>query len=290
MAGVRLALVVSLVLVGACSSAPTAVPAAAAPPGDSEAPTPLAVSLEQGRSFAARHLIEVVIRNIAAQPVPIQETGLDSPLFVRLPRTPREVVLAPGARVDLPIEYGAALCDAAPAGSAVQLRIDESGQSRDLLLELPDPEPLLARLHVQECTQQAIAAAVTVEFGPTWERTGDTTMVGSLVLRRRSSAEPVSVSQIAGTVVFSLRVVPERLPPLLELPPESAVAELPIEVTAARCDTHALVESKRSFLFPVWVTVGEFLEQPLTIEAEGDARRLLDELLLACLAAAPAAP
>jgi hypothetical protein len=56
-----------------------------------------------------------------------------------------------------------------------------------------------------------------------------------------------------------------------------------VVVYAARCDPHALIEYKRTFTLSAWVRVGGDEPVRVDVEAEGDAHRVLEELLAACL-------
>ncbi|MPZ87856.1 MAG: hypothetical protein GEU81_07230 [Nitriliruptorales bacterium] len=92
----------------------------------------------------------------------------------------------------------------------------------------------------------------------------------------------MTVVDVGGTVIFTIRTVSELPKPLLRLDPATESAEIPVEISASRCDAHALTESKKSFVFPMWVSLGEAPEQYLEIEPEGDSRRLLEQLLDEC--------
>ena len=59
-----------------------------------------------------------------------------------------------------------------------------------------------------------------------------------------------------------------------------------VTVKAARCEPHALAESKKTWRFPVWVVVGDEPEPYLEMEPQGASRRLLDQLMRACEALA----
>ena len=56
-----------------------------------------------------------------------------------------------------------------------------------------------------------------------------------------------------------------------------------IAITAARCDPHALIEDKRTFILTGRVRVGGDEPARADVVADGSARRALHELLTACI-------
>jgi hypothetical protein len=56
-----------------------------------------------------------------------------------------------------------------------------------------------------------------------------------------------------------------------------------IAITASRCDPHALIEYKRTFIFSAYVEVDGGEPVRVDIEATGGARSALEELLRSCI-------
>jgi hypothetical protein len=271
-------LVVPAMLTAGCATGQEPPPAPEAPP----APEGLTATVEQSRSFALRHMLQVVLDNGGSEPVEVTRLQLVADEFEAVPPTVRDAVVEPGRRVSMPIDYGVARCDA-PSSAAPAVVVQVEGA--DVSLPLPNPDELLTRLHASECGQRAVAEAVEIVFGPTWTPSpepDDMVLRGSLIFRRLSPGEEVTLEQMAGTVIFDLRAPPEVSPPLLRLDPGTSEAELAIDVSADRCDPHALIESKRSFLFPLWVSLDGAEPQYVIAEPQGEARRALDELLAQC--------
>ena len=77
--------------------------------------------------------------------------------------------LPAGTPLDLPLLYGAADCASAPGGAVATLTTSRGSRS----LTLSDGG-LLARLHAAECTERALAAAVTVSVDPSVVRRSGT--------------------------------------------------------------------------------------------------------------------
>jgi hypothetical protein len=247
------------------------------------------VSLIQPRYLQTRRMIAVSLRNDGNTPVRFAQFQLDAPLFSRVPPTLRDTTLEPGAQLDIPINYGEAQCDASPDGDTAVITSLRTGGGdlQEVRLPLPAPDSLLQRLHGTECGQLAIKEAVDIDFGPNWERHG-TAARGALLLRRQGSNQPITVVDVGGTVIFTVRPVSPSDAPLFRLDPDTERGDIPIEVTASRCDSHAMAESKKSFVFPLWVRLGDAPEQYLTIEPQDEVRSLLTDLMVECAAAARA--
>jgi hypothetical protein len=257
----------------------------------SEQPSPvdvqLAATLKQYRADQARRVVQVSVANEGAEPVLIDQLQLDAPGFAPIEPTPKDTLLEPGRRVDLPITFGEPRCEDGPpysAGAAtVPMRVAVGdGPAQEVRLELDSPNELLDRLLSGECQQRALSQAMSIEFGPSWEL--DTTedqerLRGSVVLRRLSSRDPLAITSMAGSVIFAVQPVPPQPSPLLTLDPATASAELPVEITAARCDPHALSDSKRTFVFPTWVSIDGGPEQYTTIALSDEGRQRMDELI-----------
>lgn len=64
----------------------------------------------------------------------------------------------------------------------------------------------------------------------------------------------MTVAGISGNVLYTLRAVP---PPPAVLAPDAARLELPVEITLARCEAHALIEAKLRHRFPLWAGAGD---------------------------------
>jgi hypothetical protein len=58
-----------------------------------------------------------------------------------------------------------------------------------------------------------------------------------------------------------------------------------VAVAASRCDAHAVADSKKTFLLPLWLRVGAAEEQYLEVEVTGRGRRLLTDVISDCVAA-----
>jgi hypothetical protein len=98
-----------------------------------------------------------------------------------------------------------------------------------------------------------------------------------------------AVDQVEGNVIFTVGTATgsggaEPAPePVLEVSDDQTSDRVVVVAEASRCDPHALTEYKRTFIFSAWVGVGDEAPLRMDIEAEGEARGALQDLLSACL-------
>ena len=113
-----------------------------------------------------------------------------------------------------------------------------------------------------DCQRQSVEYAAAVAFDPEWTDTtasdGRPAALGTLRLRRRHGSDPVTVTQINGSVLLSIAPVTPAAAGalLLTLAGNAADATLPVILTeSGRCEAHALAESKHTFFLPVALAV-----------------------------------
>lgn len=248
-------------------------------------PTPgsrLTVGIEQSRSAQARHVLEVRLINEGETPLEVTSLQLIDPRFTEVPENPKTTpVQAGGKPIETPIDYGEAVCQEGVSGIAtIAVAVLAEGQEEYLLLFVePAGEEVLARLHDSECRQRAVAEAVTISFGPRWESTARAVARGQIELSRAATDETVAVEQAAGTVIFTLDVLSGHGSDVVVLEDDQDRAMVDVEISAARCDPHALIESKKTYSFPLWVRLGEMPAQFVVLEPTGAARGTFEQLL-----------
>lgn len=244
----------------------------AAPAAPAAAP-PLAVSLEQSRDNENRHLLQVVLDNPGPDAVEVVRLQLRGGGFVDVAPTVREDVLRPGRRLAFPVAYGRADCDRTTPAQVV-LGHREGAALREVVLDVPDDDPLLPRLRRRECDLAALADAAALSFAEhAWERTGRTA-TGRAVVAREQGREPVELASLEGTVVLTLRA--GGLPAVLA---DQDRLGVPVTVHASRCDVHALTESKRSYDFLAAVRRGDGELLTVTVRPGPRGLALLERLL-----------
>ena len=237
------------------------------------APPPLSVSLEQSRDNENRHLLQVVLDNPGPGEVEVVRLQLRGGGFTGVAPTVREDVLRPGRRLAFPVAYGGADCARATPAQVV-LGHREGGELREVVLDVPEDDPLLPRLRRRECDLAELASAAALSFADrAWERTG-LTATGRAVVAREQGREPVELASLEGTVVFTLRA--QGLPAVLAGQEDAVV---PVTVHASRCDVHARTESKRSHDFLAAVRLGDGDLLTVTVKPGPRGLALLERLL-----------
>ncbi|TMR98174.1 hypothetical protein [Nonomuraea basaltis] len=201
------------------------------------------------------HEMQVAVRNTTDTPVHFADVQLVTPSFKTLPPKKTDATFKRTERTDLPIPYGAANCspqglpEVRPATVVAHVRTG-SEQPRKVVFQVPHPDPLLARLLRDECSEFLIKQAATIEFGPEWKLSGKA-MRGNLIVTRRG-AGTVTLNDIGGTTHYI--ATPDRKP-LGVLEAAAQRLETPIELTPGRCDPHAFAEAKKAFLFPLRASI-----------------------------------
>jgi hypothetical protein len=229
--------------------------------GSGAGPVELSAEVRQYRNDVALRRLSVTVTNDGDRPLSISGVRLAAPGFALLPMSDPEVELPPGDRVDLPVPYGEVSCTS-PSGGADQAELRVDG--RRVTVALPDEGGLLQRLRDRDCTQQRVAQALSLQLG-TFARSG-TQLSGALVLTRQGGgAEPVSLTEAGGTIVYTVR--PAGLPAVLQ--PGADRLEVPVVITASRCDGHALSQNSRSAVFTFYVAVGA--AEPVQVPTLADA-------------------
>jgi hypothetical protein len=252
---------VALLALLAAATGCSAEPAAPAPELTAEA--------RQYRADVAHRRLAVALTNEGAEPVTVLSVQLAAPGFEPQAATERVVELAPGARVDLRTQYGAARCDGPPPGPPDLARVTvraPDGSQDELRVVLPPGTGLLERIRTKDCAQRELRAAVDLQLGPTWTRSGER-LVGELVVLRGSGDAPVTVTEPAGHIVFTVRPA-VAASPLVALAPGQRRAEVALTLTPTRCDGHALASNSRASIFGFYISVGgaEPLQTPVTAD------------------------
>lgn len=285
----HLALAVAVLVPAACGQdtddGETAAPRSEA--GGEIAPLPvgavgLRAEVDESRLFATRHQIRLGLANGGAEPVAVATIQLASPRFAPVAPNRRDSVLAPGQDVSMPLDYGAAACtdDEGVAttssalvvvdGQAVQLPLDERSNAA------------LTDLQSDECEAAMVAHVVEVRFDEDWEQTAPGVAQGHVVLTQQAEGSAAALHELRGTVIFTVDTAGED-DPLLAVADGSQRARRPVTVTASRCDPHALIESKKTFVFTAMLALDGGEERPVAFQPEGQSRQVLDALLGSCL-------
>lgn len=217
---------------------------------------------------AAGGRFQVKLQNTGTTPFTVVSTALDSAGFDALPPAARETEFAPGARIDMPTPYGDARCGpdqpAEPAYAALEI-LRPDGTRERVRVPMPSDYNVLTRIHDEECSKLAIAAAVTVELvdlTPVGDG-ADQVLAGELRLTRQPGTGELAITELRGNVLYDV------LPAFgTALPagngPEAPGLGLPITIGPATCATHVLAEIKQPYVYPVWIAIDD--EEPVRLE------------------------
>lgn len=230
-------------------------------------------------------VFQVRLTNTGADDFTVLAVRLESPGFETLAYTPRDTFFSPGETTDLPTPYGAVRCDpgdaADPARAAVRFRL-ASGETGETRIPLESPHGELPKLHAGECDKAFIEESVEIAIAEPIEEAGSgptATASAVVTIDRVATDETVVVSDIRGSVMY--RVMAQRLPVTLEQGTDRAA--LPIEIVPARCDGHALGETKQPYVYPIRIAIGDEFESAYDLPVtKSQQEQLFDFLVRAC--------
>jgi hypothetical protein len=263
------ALAASLVLLGpACGSDDGT--SAGSPPS-----AQLSATATRSSLFDSQRTFRLELSNDGEDAVTVASVQLASPLFAPVPASPRDTRLTPGQRLLLPVPYGESVC---PASGSSALVVEVAGAESELPLA-QDPEGVIEALHEVECEEAAVRAAAGFALADLVP-TGPRSVAGNLVVTGRGDTA-VTVDGVRGNIVFGVRVASG--PDLVTVAAEGEVGRVPVELVVDRCDTHALIESKRTFKLPLAVRLDGGPPALVVLEALGPTRAILQSLIQACI-------
>jgi hypothetical protein len=246
-------------------------------PGEPSPAVELDATATRSSLFDSRRSLRLELRNDGDEAVTVAAVRLDSPLFEPEPASPRETELAPGRQLLVPVPYGASVCDGDHGTSVLDVTVD----GRVIAVPLGQaPAHVVDDLHALECAEAAVRQAVDLEFGRDWRPAGERAASGVIEVTPRGEQE-ATVDSVRGNIVFGVRV-PEEVP-LVSAPARGGTVRLPLTVVVDRCDPHALIESKRTFQFPVEVRLDGGQPARVVLEAEGPTRDRFQDLIEVCI-------
>lgn len=264
---------VGLLLLAACGDD------GGSPVGGGATGVELTATATRSSLFDSQRTFRLELTNEGDVSVTVASVQLDSPLFEPVPASPRDTQLAPGQRLLLPVPYGPSICPGAGRSNLVTV---VSGD--EVVVPLGQvPVGVMDALHEVECGEAAVRDAADVDFGADWTSTGPRSARGDVVVETHGETE-VTVDGVRGNIVFGVRVA-DTDPPLLTVAGAGEVGRLPLELVVDRCDTHALIESKRTFKFPLEVRLDGGPPALVVLEAEpgSPTRDVLGGLIQACI-------
>ena len=285
----RQLLPLAVLCAAACSGAPPGDGPASAPPAASPATTgPSAAASAVGlqarlvpyRDDVLRSVLSVQLRSRV--PVDVQQVRLETGAFEPGTAPGAGVRLTPGAPVDVRVPYGPARCPGDPAATAVVTVGRPDGPGWMVRLPVADAAPVLRRLQAAACAEREVRRQVAIDVSGFASRPAPGVLAGTLRVRRSTGSDPVRVTAVERSTLLAPTAGPAG-GPVLTLAAGAAQAEVPVVVRPARCDRHALAESKRSTVFRVFVAVGEARPVLVLVEPpETDRDALVAFVVEAC--------
>jgi hypothetical protein len=251
---------------------------------ESDATTPdLDASIARSTLFETHRAFALTVRSDGEVDVRIRSIQLDSPRFEAVEPQSRIARLRPGdPTVVMPLRFGDPRCGGEADGPA-EVVADVDGQEVRIPLD-ESPADLLESLQASECAAARVQSSVDLRFGDQWEPAGPRTVAGSLELAQRDRGGGVTavVDELVDNVIFTIEgdgVAQHRLA-VSDARPSVTV---PVRIHAARCDPHALIEYKRTFIFRARVRLGGGDPTLVDLEVEGPGHRALEDLLASCI-------
>jgi hypothetical protein len=215
--------------------------------------------------------VQVRLTDTGDTPFTVTAVALRSPGFAPEPMTSVTAEYAPGRVIDLTVPFGEPVCDAAPVPTAADLTVVRPDGAVEQV-QVPAAADVLELIHSEACAVEAVTAAVEIAVTDLHDD-GDT-LAGSLTLTRREGAEPISAKRLSRSVLIEPTA---ELP--LDLAGDEDSAKAAVSFTPASCDPHVLSETKKPYVFPLSVTVGDDDEVPVDLPLDQSARDQLAALV-----------
>lgn len=260
---------------------------------EADAEPTLAAFVEFPRYLQLKRTVEVAISNSGDDAVLVESVDLDSSVFTDAGPTTADSTVGAGRRRDLRVPLGDPVCDTldpATATATAHVVIGTAAASTSIDLEL-DPTPLLD-IADDECGRARVFEAADIAFGDEW--TVDDGVLTAPIAMSVLGEAPVTLEQVAGSVIFVVEAADpapgttDRVEVTVDA--DAPTAEVPIRIRAERCEPHAVAESKKTFVFPIWVRVADDETRYVTIEPDTPLRNALQQLIDECQRALASVP
>ncbi len=291
----------ALLLVAAAAGCDTDPNETTATPAERAIQIPgLTATLEQYREDEINGLMSVQTTNRSSTTVELRDLRLRWPGLTDEAQFDSPTRLAPGVTYDIRVRQGDARCGsppradgAPPPGGAVARAAASIDGAAPVAVEIPvhDTRAVLPRVFQQSCQDQRGAWAADLHFGDSWTpsttASGKPAMDGTIELRRREAEEPLTVTQLNGSVLLRINPVTAS-DPVAVLAPGQDAGTIPIRIEqSGNCAAHALIESKKSFIIPIGFAVGDDAPFAYVIRFDIPTQRLLFRIINEQLACEP---
>jgi hypothetical protein len=286
--GAALIAIVGLLAGAGCrgSGADTASPAAATTvPG-------LTATLEQHREDEIADFMSVQTTNRSTSTVRFRDLRLRWSGLTHNEPYVRSTQISPGVTFDLRVRQGDAVCgdpprpDGTPPGDAAVAVGDASiDGAAPVVVAIPihDERAILPKVYRRSCQDQHLEWAADLRFGDHWTPStaapGKPAVLGTIELRRRRSDETLTITRIDGSVLLRISAV-KPSDPIVTLSPGQVAATIPIVIEqSGNCDAHALAESKKTFIIPIGLAVGDDEPTADVITFDTPTEQLLNRMI-----------
>ena len=252
----------------------------------------LTATLEQYREDEIQGLISVKTSNESSSNVEFRDLRLEWPGITNNDPYVRSTTVSPGVSYDIRVVQGDAVCGdppsadgAPPADAAVAVGNASIDGAEPVLVAMPveDPQEILPKVYRRSCQDQRLTWAADLRFGDRWTSSttaaGEPAVLGTIELDRRGSEEPLTITEINGSVL--LRISAESpSAPVAVLEPSQGAATVPILIEqSGNCAAHALAESKKTFIIPIGFAVGDDEPTAYVITFDDSTKQLLNGMI-----------
>ena len=278
------AAIVAAVLAAACSATPAGdasgrSSSAARPPASAAATASATAPAGAGTPPTARGLTATVVqytRDRPARVVQVKVTNtadaavdvtIDAPRLLGFDaaQPPEQTShLEPGRRVDFPVALGPPACDRPGDGAShVVVRVASAGDPpAQRALPIDDEDGLLPRVHAFDCAVEGVEQSVEVTVDDGWRRVGsgaDAAVAGraTMALRPGADLRTARLADLDAGLLLGVRSGAPESPDddTYVIDADRPVLEWDLELVGARCDEHALAESRRLMALTFWISV-----------------------------------
>jgi len=238
------------------------------------------------RHSLGQRRLDVVTTNDAPTEIVVTGIALRTDHFEGLPLEVKTSLIGAGSTVAVKTDFGEVVDCAGegPFSASVTIELIVGASDRVQRFDVPvDPEPLDV-IRTSDCNSLILAEAADVAFGDDW--TVDKASVDTeLVVGRDRSTETLTIVSIRGMILFGIHPLTPSAEVVAVLGPDVDVVRIPIRLTLARCDVHAVSQAPDGYSFRVWVAVGEREPILTTVVADDRLQTQLESLVLECTAA-----
>ena len=248
----RRSAVLLLLAVAAC--APGAGSTAGPSPGADRTVTTgaaagLSATVQRDREDVPAGRASVLVRNTGRDPVHLTALTLAAPVLATATATrPLDADLAPGERTSFVVGWPALRCTERSRSATVTVDLVRAGSAERAVVPVLDTDGTFAREVTRGCREVAVAEAVSLTLTG-MVADGPTAVTGTLLLGPGPRPTAVQVDTVVPNVLFRVRS------PGLPTAVRATTTQVPLVLTPARCDGHALGEVKKPWTFAVRLRV-----------------------------------